>query len=61
VSAAMLTVSYSLAVIVAVVSGITWDVTGIPMTAFVPMGLCALILFVVPPALPFKDGAAGRG
>jgi MFS transporter, CP family, cyanate transporter len=61
VSAAMLTVSYSLAMVIAVVSGATWDVTGIPAMAFVPMGLCALILFVVPPTLPFKPGAAVRG
>jgi CP family cyanate transporter-like MFS transporter len=60
VSAAMLTVSYSLAVIVAVVSGATWDVTGIPAMAFVPMGLCALILFVVPPTLPFKREGTSR-
>lgn len=53
VSAAMLTVSYSLAMIVAVVSGATWDMTGIPNAAFVPIGLCALILFVLPSTLPF--------
>jgi CP family cyanate transporter-like MFS transporter len=53
VSAAMLTVSYSLAMIVAVVSGATWDATGLPNAAFVPIGLCALILFVLPSTLPF--------
>jgi CP family cyanate transporter-like MFS transporter len=53
VTAAVLTVSYSLAMIVAVVSGATWDVTGVPAMTFLPMGLCALILFVLPQTLPF--------
>jgi CP family cyanate transporter-like MFS transporter len=53
VSAAMLTVSYSLAMIVAVLSGITWDVTGVPSAAFIPMGLCGLVLFCVPATIPF--------
>jgi MFS transporter, CP family, cyanate transporter len=54
VSAAMLTVSYSLAMTVAVVSGITWDVTGMPSAAFIPMGLCGLVLFVVPATIEFR-------
>jgi MFS transporter, CP family, cyanate transporter len=53
VSAAMLTVSYALGVSIAVISGITWDVTGIPATAFVPIGLCALLLLTVPATIPF--------
>jgi hypothetical protein len=53
VTAAVLTVSYSLAMIVAVASGAAWDVTGVPVMAFVPMGLCALILFALPSTLPF--------
>ena len=56
VTAAVLTVSYSLAMIVAVVSGLAWDVTHMPVMAFVPMGLCALILFVLPQTLPFGRG-----
>jgi MFS transporter, CP family, cyanate transporter len=53
VTAAVLTVSYSLAMIVAVVSGLAWDVTHVPVMAFVPMGLCALLLFWLPSTLPF--------
>jgi MFS transporter, CP family, cyanate transporter len=53
VSAAMLTVSYSLAMTIAVVSGISWDITGIPSAAFMPMGLCGLVLFVVPATIEF--------
>ena len=53
ISAAMLTVSYALGVSVSVVSGITWDVSGIPAAAFVPIGLCALLLLSVPATIPF--------
>jgi MFS transporter, CP family, cyanate transporter len=57
VSAAMLTVSYTLGVIIAVVSGIAWDATGIPAAAFVPIGLCALLLVSVPATIPFDRHA----
>jgi hypothetical protein len=36
-----------------VLSGITWDVTGVPSAAFIPMGLCGLVLFCVPATIPF--------
>src|SRR6476661_5217603 len=46
VSAAMFTISYSCAVITPVFSGLVWDLTGIAQSAFVPLGLCALILMM---------------
>ena len=55
VSAAMLTVSYALGMMIAVVSGITWDLTGLPAAAFVPIGLCALLLFWVPATIRFSE------
>jgi MFS transporter, CP family, cyanate transporter len=54
VSAAMLTVSYAFAMVVAVVSGAAWDATGIAAAAFVPMGLCALVLITLPATMPVK-------
>ena len=42
--AAMLTISYTCAVIVPIVSGMAWDMTHIPVVAFVPIALCPLIL-----------------
>ncbi len=45
-AAAMFTISYSCAVIVPVLSGIAWDLSGIPAAAFVPIGLCAFLLIV---------------
>ncbi len=43
-SAAMFTVSYGGAVVVALVSGASWDLLGNPRSAFVPIGLCAILL-----------------
>ncbi|HZI82495.1 MAG TPA: MFS transporter [Casimicrobiaceae bacterium] len=45
-SAGMFTVSYGGAVVIAVVSGAAWDLTGIPALAFVPIAACATGLAV---------------
>jgi MFS transporter, CP family, cyanate transporter len=50
-SAAMFTISYSCAVIVPVVSGLAWDLTGIPAIAFAPMAAAALGLIALTPTL----------
>jgi CP family cyanate transporter-like MFS transporter len=66
-SAGMFTVSYSVAVIVPVVCGALWDLTGRPWTAFMPLGLCAVTLTALghahrarARAQPAPAGAAGR-
>jgi len=51
-AAAMFTISYSCALIVPVLSGIAWDLTGVPAAAFIPIGLCGILLIV--PSLGFK-------
>jgi CP family cyanate transporter-like MFS transporter len=51
VSAAMFTISYSCAVITPVFSGLFWDVTGIAQSAFVPLGLCAVVLMALAPTI----------
>jgi CP family cyanate transporter-like MFS transporter len=51
VTAAMFTISYSCAVIVPVISGTIWDLTGIPHTAFVPIGLMGVLLIVLAPSI----------
>jgi CP family cyanate transporter-like MFS transporter len=43
-SAAMFTLSYAGAMLVAVVSGAVWDLTGVPAMAFLPIGLCSVVL-----------------
>lgn len=51
-AAAMFTISYTCALIVPVLSGIAWDLTGIPAAAFIPIGLCGILL--IAPALSLK-------
>jgi CP family cyanate transporter-like MFS transporter len=51
VTAAMFTISYSCAVIVPVISGLAWDLTGIASTAFLPIALCGIGLVVLAPAI----------
>ena len=51
VTAAMFTISYSCAVIVPVVSGLAWDLTGIASTAFLPIALCGIVLVILAPAI----------
>jgi cyanate permease len=43
-SAAMFTISYAGAVAMAVISGAAWDLSGIPSLAFVPIGICSIVL-----------------
>jgi MFS transporter, CP family, cyanate transporter len=52
-TAAMFTMSYGSAVITPVVSGAFWDVTRVPATAFVPIGLCAAVLLACAPMMKF--------
>jgi MFS transporter, CP family, cyanate transporter len=56
-SAGIFTISYSLAVIVPILSGIGWDLSGIPAVAFAPIGLSALLLLGLAPTNSFKRGA----
>ncbi|HEY6382262.1 MAG TPA: MFS transporter [Pseudolabrys sp.] len=51
VTAAMFTISYSCAVIVPVISGLAWDLTGIASTSFLPIALCGILLVVLAPAI----------
>ena len=60
-SAGMFTISYSCAVIVPILSGLAWDLSGIPAVAFAPIGLCALLLLGLAPTISFKRGAAVVG
>jgi len=51
VTAAMFTISYSCAVIVPVISGLAWDMSGIAALAFLPIALCGVVLAVLAPAI----------
>jgi CP family cyanate transporter-like MFS transporter len=51
VTAAMFTISYSWAVVVPIISGMAWDWSGIPAMAFVPVGICGLLLTLLASAI----------
>ena len=53
-SAAMFTISYSEALIVSVLSGAAWDVTGSARFAFLPIALSAVPLLFMPAVIPFR-------
>ena len=54
VAGAMFTISYSLAVITPVLSGLAWDLTGAAWSAFVPLGGCAIVLIALAPTIRFE-------
>jgi MFS transporter, CP family, cyanate transporter len=54
-TAAMFTMSYGSAVITPIVSGIIWDATGIPATAFIPIAACAVVLLAFAPTMNFHQ------
>ncbi|MBI3705299.1 MAG: MFS transporter [Rhizobiales bacterium] len=51
VTAAMFTISYSCAVIVPVLSGMAWDISGIAGLAFAPIAACGILLVILAPAI----------
>jgi MFS transporter, CP family, cyanate transporter len=57
-SAGMFTISYSCAVIVPIVSGLGWDLSGIPLVAFAPIALSTLLLIALAPTIRFKRDMA---
>jgi CP family cyanate transporter-like MFS transporter len=56
-SAAMFTISYSEGLIVSVLSGAAWDLTGSPRFAFLPIAISALPLVFVPALVRFHRAA----
>ncbi|MEZ5787453.1 MAG: MFS transporter [Xanthobacteraceae bacterium] len=50
-AAGMFTISYSCAVITPILSGLAWDLTGVPRAAFVPVLLGAVVLAALAPGL----------
>ena len=60
VSAAMFTISYSCAVIIPIFSGLAWDLSGAPWSAFVPLGVCAVGLMILGPTIRFDRAAERR-
>ena len=63
VAAAMLTVAYACAVIIPILSGLAWDVTGRGALAFLPIGACAVLVLILAPTIRFepRDSAVKTG
>jgi CP family cyanate transporter-like MFS transporter len=56
----MFTISYSIAVIVPVLCGACWDLTGRPWTAFMPIAACAVIMTVFGTMLSSRNAEPRR-
>jgi len=55
VTAGMFTISYSCAVIVPIVSGALWDLTGWTLAPFIPIGICTLVLIGLAPTIVLRE------
>ena len=51
VTAAMFTISYTWAVVIPIISGALWDLTGIAAAAFWPIALCGMLLIALASAI----------
>ena len=59
VSAGMFTISYSCAVIVPVIAGVLWDITGWTRAPFIPITACMIVLLALAPTIVLRDKKAG--
>ena len=59
VSAGMFVISYSCAVIVPIVSGLLWDITGWTLAPFIPIGVCMCTLIGLAPTIVLREKSAG--
>jgi CP family cyanate transporter-like MFS transporter len=60
-AAGMFTISYSTAVLVPTLSGLLWDMTGVPGAAFVPLAVCAVMIAALAPGLPILSTPRQEG
>ena len=58
VTAGMFTISYSCAVIVPIISGGLWDLTGWTLAPFIPIGVCAAVMIGLAPTVALRDKSA---
>ena len=59
-SAGIFTISYSTAVVIPILGGLAWDLTGVPFAAFVPIGLSALLVVGLAPTVDFTPAHGAR-
>jgi CP family cyanate transporter-like MFS transporter len=58
VSASMFTISYSCAVIVPIISGAFWDLSGWTLAPMIPIVVCMLVLIGLAPTVVLRDKSA---
>jgi CP family cyanate transporter-like MFS transporter len=54
-SAGIFTISYSCAVIVPIIGGLIWDLTGWTLAPFIPIGVCALVMIGLAPTVALRE------
>jgi len=59
VSAGMFVISYSCAVIVPIISGLLWDLTGWTLAPFIPISVCMCALIGLAPAIVLREKSTG--
>jgi CP family cyanate transporter-like MFS transporter len=59
VASGMFAISYSCAVIVPIVGGVLWDLTGWHLAPFVPIGICMLVVIGLAPTIVLREKTAG--
>jgi CP family cyanate transporter-like MFS transporter len=57
-TAGMFTISYSCAVVVPIISGALWDLTGWTRAPLIPIVICALVLIGLAPTIVLRDKTA---
>jgi MFS transporter, CP family, cyanate transporter len=59
VASGMFAISYSCAVIVPIIGGVLWDLTGWHLAPFIPIGICALVVIGLAPTIVLREKSAG--
>ena len=53
-AAGMFTISYTCAVVLPIIGGLAWDASGVAPVVFVPIGICSLVISLLPFAIDFR-------
>ena len=59
VTAGIFTISYSCAVIVPIIGGALWDLTGWTFAPFIPIGICSMVVIGLAPTVALREKSAG--
>jgi MFS transporter, CP family, cyanate transporter len=59
VTAGIFTISYSCAVIVPIIGGALWDLTGWTFAPFIPIGICSIVVISLAPTVVLREKSAG--